>query len=51
MTNRTQMVFRRLLGLVCILLLPAGALLLAQEPPPPAGQAEPEQATSAVHNW
>ena len=45
MTNRTiQMAFRRPLGLVCILLLPAGALLLAQEPPPPAGQAEPEQA-------
>jgi len=44
-TNRTiQMAFRRPLGLVCILLLPAGALLLAQEPPPPAGQAEPEQA-------
>ena len=45
MTNRTiQMAFRQALGMVCILLLPVGALLVAQEPPPPAEQAPPAQA-------
>ncbi len=45
MTNKMiQMVFRQALGIVCILLLPAGALLVAQEPPPPAEQAPPAQA-------
>jgi len=45
-TNTTvQMVFRKALNIVCILLLlPAGAFLVAQEPPPPPEQAPPEQA-------
>ena len=38
------MVFRQALAMICILLLPAGALLVAQEPPAPAEQAPPAQA-------
>ena len=53
MTNRTiQMAFRQALGMVCILLLPVGALLVAQRTAdtgraaPPAQAGPPAQALS-----